>query len=94
MPTPKPVKAEKSLSAEDDFRNKYVLDRSNSVSDKPSRQTLINADIHSRLQTFVYKCSNGKGKMATFLNNILAEFIQNHEEIMKRTVKKFNNEDF
>lgn len=89
----KAVSAE-NLDTEHTFILKYVLDRSNSVCRNPSRQVLINSDIQARLHKYVKKVTNGHGSLSTMLNNILAEFISNNEEVLSSSFKKFNNEEF
>ena len=79
---------------EDKFLSTYILDRSNSVCDKPSRQVLINNDLHLRLQRYVSKVSGGRGALSNFLNNILTEFIRTHEDVMSKTFARYNNEKF
>lgn len=82
------------LDNEQAFIQKYVLDRSNSVCRNPSRQVLINSDIQARLHKYVKKVTNGRGSLSTMLNNILAEFISNNEELLSSSFQKFNNEKF
>ena len=89
----KTVSAE-NLDTEQTFIQKYVLDRSNSVCRNPSRQVLINSDIQARLHKYVKKVTNGRGSLSTMLNNILAEFISNNEEVLSSSFQKFNNEKF
>lgn len=83
-----------NLDVEQAFIQKYVLDRSNSVCRNPSRQVLINSDIQARLHKYVKKVTNGRGSLSTMLNNILAEFISNNEDVMSSSFQKFNNEKF
>ena len=79
---------------EDAFLKKYILDRSNSICDKSSRQVLVNSDLHLRLQRYVTKVSGGRCALSNFLNNILSEFIRTHEDVMSKTFARFNNEKF
>lgn len=76
------------------FIQKYVLDRSNSVCNTPSRQVLLNSEIQSRLHKYVKKVTGGRGSLSTMLNNILAEFIANNEDVLSSSFQKFNNEKF
>lgn len=76
------------------FIQKYVLDRSNSICKTPSRQVLLNSEIQSRLHKYVKKVTGGRGSLSTMLNNILAEFIANNEDVLSSSFQKFNNEKF
>lgn len=76
------------------FIQKYVLDRSNSVCNTPSRQVLLNSEIQSRLHKYVKKVTGGRGSLSTMLNNILAEFIAKNEDVLSSSFQKFNNEKF
>lgn len=79
---------------EQTFIQKYVLDRSNSICKTPSRQVLLNSEIQSRLHKYVKKVTGGRGSLSTMLNNILAEFIANNEDVLSSSFQKFNNEKF
>ena len=79
---------------EQEFIRKYVLDRSNSICKTPSRQVLLNSEIQSRLHKYVKKVTGGRGSLSTMLNNILAEFIANNEDVLSSSFQKFNNEKF
>ena len=50
------IEEEKPITNDEDaFLNRYILNRSNSICDKPSRQVLINNDLHLRLREICIK---------------------------------------
>lgn len=78
------------------FVRKYLGDSSalEIVSNKQSKQVLINAAIHDRLKRYTVKISGGSGKLTTIVNNVLAEFIEQNIDLLESTFAKFNNDKF
>lgn len=75
-----------------DFMKKYLADNSDEFADSANKHVLIDSGIHSRLSRFVKM--TGNGKLVNLLNNILSEFISNHEEIFQSILTKYLNKKF
>lgn len=75
-----------------DFMKKYLADNSDEFSLSSNKHVLIDSAIHSRLSRFVKM--TGNGKLVNLLNNILSEFISQHEEIFQSILTKYLNKKF
>lgn len=79
-------------SEEQSFLIKYLTVSSGVFSESSSKHVLIDSRIHERLSRFVK--ITGKGRMVNLLNNILLEFIIEHELMFQSILSKSINKKF
>lgn len=79
-------------SDEQSFLMKYLTVSSGIFSESSSKHVLIDSRIHERLSRFVK--ITGKGRLVNLLNNILLEFITEHEPMFQSILSKLINKKF
>lgn len=77
---------------EQSFLMKYLTVSSGIFSESSSKHVLIDSRIHERLSRFVK--ITGKGRLVNLLNNILLEFITEHEPMFQSILSKLINKKF
>ncbi len=71
---------------------KYLTVSNGIFSESSSKHVLIDSRIHERLSRFVK--ITGKGRLVNLLNNILLEFITEHEPMFQSILSKLINKKF
>lgn len=88
-----PESEEFALSDEEqEFLMTYLTGKTDVFSDSSSKHVLIDSKIHERLTRFVKV--TGKGRLVNLLNNILLEFINEHEAVFQSILSKLLNKKF
>lgn len=77
---------------EQSFLMKYLTVSNGIFSESSSKHVLIDSRIHERLSRFVK--ITGKGRLVNLLNNILLEFITEHEPMFQSILSKLINKKF
>lgn len=77
---------------EQKFLMKYLTVSNDVLRESASKHVLIDSNIHERLSRFVK--ITGKGRLVNLLNNILLEFITEHESMFQSILSKLINKKF
>lgn len=77
---------------EQKFLMKYLTVSNDVLRESASKHVLIDSKIHERLSRFVK--ITGKGRLVNLLNNILLEFITEHESMFQSILSKLINKKF
>lgn len=77
---------------EQKFLMKYLTVSNDVLRESTSKHVLIDSKIHERLSRFVK--ITGKGRLVNLLNNILLEFITEHESMFQSILSKLINKKF
>lgn len=77
---------------EQKFLMKYLTVSNDVLRESASKHVLIDSKLHERLSRFVK--ITGKGRLVNLLNNILLEFITEHESMFQSILSKLINKKF